>query len=98
MEKHIIDECKLILNRECTTIQLELENYIRDLLQCEFDRPVDWPTIFHRVYLHACLKGRRESAKWMETVLFPAMDPIQQIALRQIFPYGRVLLQHAKTH
>ena len=98
MEKYIIEECKHILNRDCTTIQLELENYTRDLFQCEFDRPLDWPTIFHKVYLHACLKGRHECATWMQTVLFPAMDPIQQIALRQIFPYGRVLLQKAKAH
>ena len=97
MEKFIIEECKIILNRSGNN-HLELENYYRDLLQCEFDQPLDWPTVFHRVYLHACLKGKHESAQWMQTVLFPAMDPIQQIALRQIFPYGRVLLQKAKAH
>ena len=97
MEKHIIQECKHILNR-CGNNYLELENYTRDLFTCEFDRPLDWPTIFHKVYLHACLKGQHDSAKWMQTVLFPAMDPIQQIALRQIFPYGRVLLERSKGH
>ena len=46
-------------------------------------------TIFHRVYLHACLRGNETLASWLHQELYPKMDPIQQIALRQIFPYGR---------
>ena len=52
----------------------------------------DWPYVFHRVYLHACLKKKKEIAEWLQTALYPFMDPIQQIALRQIFVYGRHLL------
>lgn len=55
----------------------------------------DWPFIFHKVYLHACLKGQHEIAKWLTNSVFPLMDPIQQIALRQIFSYGRQLLSKA---
>ena len=60
-------------------------------------REPDWPFIFHKVYLHACLRGREHISTWMATQLYPAMDPIQQIALRQIFPYGRVLLAKASA-
>ena len=59
---------------------------------------LDWPRIFHRVYLHACLKGNEYLAKWLQEELYPKMDPIQQIALRQIFPYGNYLLQRALNY
>ena len=55
----------------------------------------DWPFIFQKVYLHACLKGRHEIANWLHTAIYPLMDPIQQIALRQMFAYGRHLLSKA---
>ncbi len=58
-------------------------------------REPDWPFIFHKVYLHACLKGNHEIAHWLTTAMYPLMDPIQQIALRQIFSYGRLLLSKA---
>lgn len=59
----------------------------------------DWPYIFQKIYLHSCLKGRKEIAEWLEKTIYPNMEPIQKIALRQIFPYGRHLLQKAiKTH
>ncbi len=53
---------------------------------------VDWPTLFQKVYLHACLKGEQAIAEWLEKTVFPTLDPIQQIALRQGFAYGRHLL------
>ena len=56
---------------------------------------VDWA--FQKLYLHACLKGRKEIAEWLETSVFPTMDPIAQIALRQGFAYGRYLLRKAKA-
>lgn len=55
----------------------------------------DWPYIFQKIYLHACLKGCKEISEWLEKTLYPQMDPIQKIALRQVFPYGRHLLQRA---
>ncbi len=56
---------------------------------------VDWA--FQKLYLHACLKGRKEIAEWLEQSVFPTMDPIVQIALRQGFAYGRYLLRKAKV-
>lgn len=51
--------------------------------------------LFHRLYLHACLKGKPIIGEWLTRALYHNMDPIQQIALRQIFPYGRLLLSKA---
>jgi hypothetical protein len=92
MDDHIIRTCKGFINEGNT---YAIQDYYRELLMSEFDRTPDWPFIFHRVYLHACLRGRSDISLWMTTILYPTMDPIQQIALRQIFPYGRVLLSKA---
>lgn len=92
MDDHIIRICKQFINEGNT---YAIQDYYHELLMSEFDRTPDWPFIFQKVYLHACLRGCEPISSWMATQLFPAMDPIQQIALRQIFPYGRVLLSKA---
>jgi hypothetical protein len=74
----------------------EIQRQICQLLnESDLEREPDWPFIFQKVYLHACLKGRQEIASWLHTAMYPLMDPIQQIALRQIFSYGRHLLSKA---
>ncbi len=50
-----------------------------------------WEYIYQKLYLHACLKKKRRIVEWMNS-LFPLMDPIQQIGLRQMFSYGKYLL------
>ena len=50
-----------------------------------------WEYIYQKLYLHACLKKKQKIVDWMNG-LFPMFDPIQQIALRQMFSYGRYLL------
>lgn len=60
------------------------------------DAEVDWPWLFQKVYLHACLKGQRTIAEWLQETVFPTLDPIVQIALRQGFAYGRHLLRTAE--
>lgn len=90
MEQEIIQTCKdRINNNDMETLQ----DYFQEIIA--YDN-LDWPVIFHRVYLHACLKGREQIAEWMQTHVHPLMDPIQQIALRQIFSYGRTLIAKAK--
>jgi ABC-type multidrug transport system ATPase subunit len=66
----------------------------KDLMESnEYPESFDWPTVFQTLYLHACLKGKSDIAKWFQTTVFPYLDPIQQIALRQSFAYGKHLLQ-----
>ena len=72
------------------------EEYTKSLLGSEQIITFSWDYIFHRVYLHACLKGAEDIASWLQTTLYPMLPPIQQIALRQIFPYGRHLMATAK--
>jgi len=72
------------------------QDYTKSILDSEEAISFSWDYIFHRVYLHACLKGAEPIAAWLQTTLFPMLPPIQQIALRQIFPYGRHLLAAAK--
>jgi len=52
---------------------------------------IPWDVVFQRVYLHACLRKRKMIADFLVQV-YESMDPIDQIALRQVFPYGRYLL------
>lgn len=61
----------------------------------EYPESFDWPTVFQTLYLHACLKGKSEIATWFQTTVFSCLDPIQQIALRQSFAYGKHLLATA---
>ena len=51
---------------------------------------IPWDCLFKDVYLHACLKKKRTIIKWLEE-LYETMPPIQKIALRQTFAYGRYL-------
>jgi hypothetical protein len=94
MDKEIVDVCKRHINMN----DIEgLHLYYKELMDTQFPRTPDWSWIFHKVYLHACLKGNKELANWCQIGIFPLLDPIQQAALRQIFAYGKYLLQRAKA-
>ncbi len=64
-------------------LQEQLETY-RD------EEGIPWDSLFKDVYLHACLKKKPDVIKWMEA-LYEQMPPLQKIALRQTFSYGRYL-------
>jgi hypothetical protein len=51
-----------------------------------------WEYIYQKLYLHACLKRKREIVDWLNG-LFTMFDPIQQIGMRHMFSYGKYLLQ-----
>ena len=87
----IFAECKEFINAGKLE---ELQEYVKTLLESEFDTAPDWPTLFQKAYLHACLKKQKESAEWIAS-LFSLFDPIVQIAYRQVFFYGRYLLAKA---
>jgi hypothetical protein len=63
--------------------------YLQEILDAYEDVP--WDYIFQKVYLHACLKKQKAIVDWL-LLIFKELPPIQQIALRQLFSYGRVLL------
>jgi len=66
-----------------------LKTYVPTLFEYNYD----WPTLFQKVYLHACLKKKHDIALWLRNDIYTIMDPIQQIALRHVFPYGKHLLE-----
>lgn len=51
---------------------------------------IPWDSLFKDIYLHACLKKKPDVVKWLEA-LYEGMPPLQKIALRQLFAYGRYL-------
>lgn len=59
--------------------------------ETDFGRPLAWEWIFQKVYLYAALKKQRAICDWLDE-LFLELDPIQQMGLRQMFPYARHLL------
>jgi hypothetical protein len=69
-----------------------VKEYISELLMDEGSHLMDPAYIFQKVYLHACLLKRQEIATYLREECFPLLSPLQQIAIRQCFPYGRVLL------
>ena len=85
---------RAIERNDLSTIREEWESFQVAQQDTDQDTPyVDHPTLFQAVYVHACLKKKRDIAIWLETIVYPTMDPIQQIALRQVFSYGKYLLK-----
>lgn len=86
-----LKDIKLIVERGDL---LSLQEYFSMIMSGEVDALVEWDYLFQKVYLHACLKKKREIAKWLEKEVFLQLPPIQAIAIRQVFPYGNYLLHH----
>ena len=70
-----------------------LQSMWEELQVSEPPEYMDIPTLFQKIYLHACLHKRHAIAAWLQDTVYPALDPIAQIALRQVFSYGRFLLR-----
>jgi hypothetical protein len=89
METALLHECKEYINANKFE---EFKEFYKELTESEFEKEPDWPNLYQKVYLHACLKKRHNIAEWLET-LFTQFPPITQIAYRQLFFYGHVLLR-----
>jgi hypothetical protein len=89
IERDLLCESKEILEKRPMEF---FQEHVRDCLETEYPCRIDWVLLFQKLYLHACLKGKRDAAEWLTTDIYERLDPIQKIALRQVFPYGRYLL------
>jgi hypothetical protein len=68
------------------------QSFLQAILSAEdASEEIAWDYLYQKIYLHACLKKRRKFVEWMDT-LFEGLDPIEKVALRQMFAYGRYLL------
>jgi len=93
ISEQIVKECKEYIEKA----NIEgIKKYYTELINTEMPSKIDWSYIFHKVYLHSCLKGVEGISSWLEHEVYIKMDGIEQIALRQIFPYGRHLLRNKK--
>ncbi len=92
MDKALISNCKDFINSG----DLEgLKSYYSELQNMEYGHTPNWQYIYRQLYIHSCLKKKKEIADWFIDI-FPMFDLVSQIALRQIFPYGRYLLSTGK--
>ncbi len=88
-EEQLITEIKLFINKG----NLEgLKEMWSEYSETDFGREIAWEFVFQKVYLHAALKKQKEICTWLDTI-FLELNPIAQIALRQMFPYARHLLE-----
>jgi hypothetical protein len=89
IEEQLVSEIKPYINMG--NLDGLKEQWIEYRVETEFDREIAWDFVFQKVYLHAALKKQKHICDWLDTV-FTEFDPIQQIALRQMFSYARHLL------
>jgi hypothetical protein len=88
MNKELVSNCKSYVTEGNLA---GLQEYYSEIQSMEYEYDPNWQYIYQQVYLHACLKKKRDIADWL-TSIFSNFDPVSQIALRQVFPYGRYLL------
>ena len=88
IEDQLIAEIKPNINKGNLEGLQELWSQYNDT---DFERDIAWDYVFQKIYIHACLKKQKDITIWLDT-LYKEFDPIQQIAMRQMFSYGRYLL------
>jgi hypothetical protein len=89
IERELISEIKRYIERGNLD---DLKTLWEDYQETDFGRTVAWEYIFEKVYLHAALKKQKGICLWLDG-LYQELDPIQQMGLRQMFPYARYLLR-----
>lgn len=89
IEEQLIAEIKPFIN--IGNLEGLKEQWNEYRFETEFDREIGWDYIFQKIYLHAALKKQKHICNWLDTI-YTHFDPIIQIALRQMFPYARHLL------
>ena len=88
IENDVIEESKRYINGGDLG---GLQGLWLEYQETDFGRELAWEYIFGKIYIHAALKKQRGICEWLDG-LFKELDPIQQIGLRQLFPYARYLL------
>jgi hypothetical protein len=89
IEEQLVVEIKPYINKG--NLDGLKEQWLEYRTETDFGREIAWDFVFQKIYLHAALKKQKAICEWLDTV-FTEFDPIQQIALRQMFSYARHLL------
>jgi hypothetical protein len=89
IEEQLIAEIKSFINAgNLEGLKTQWNEY---RFETDFGREVAWDFVFQKVYLHAALKKQKAICDWLD-IVFTEFNPMIQIALRQMFPYARHLL------
>ena len=89
IEEQLIAEFKPFINRGNLDGLIYIWNEYYS--ETEYERQVAWDYVFQKIYLHAALKKQKGICTWLDGV-FLQFNEMTQIALRQMFPYARHLL------
>ena len=93
MNRNIIKTAKKYVEENNSIM---LKNLYTDItnMDCEYD--VNIPSIFKEVFYHACVHGETEIITYMISFYFE-LDDITQVLLRQMFPYGKYIMNPTLT-
>ncbi len=92
MESHLISLAKEHVTKTYSNLHAHQTLFLEAQEEYQ-EKQIDWPYVFQKVYLHACLHGHRETAKWLRETFEETADPISKLAYRQTYPYANVLLK-----
>ena len=94
VEQSIVNDVKKIIERG--SIEEMKEFWLSITTEYEFDQPIDFPWIMQKVFIHACLHGKKDIAEWLRSI-FDGMDEISKIAYKHTINYGDALLRKKYT-
>ena len=92
MEAQIIHQAKQNITKQYSDLHLLQTLFVEAQEELQHNQ-IDWAYIFQKVYVHACLHGHRETAKWLRATFEEKADPISKLAYRQTYAYANVLLR-----
>lgn len=90
VEQSIVNDVKKIIERG--SVEEMQEFWFSITTEYEFDQPIDFPWIMQKVFIHACLHGKKDIVEWLRTI-FDEMDEISKIAYKHTINYGDALLR-----
>ena len=88
MNRNIIKTAKKYVEENNSIMLKSLYNDISNM-DCEYS--VNIPSIFKEVFYHACSRGETEIITYLIQFYFE-LDDITQVLLRQMFPYGKYIM------
>lgn len=88
VEIEIIRTAKDIVERQ--TLQ-EFTTFVQELMEAGLSPEPSWHYILQRVYLHACLKQKREIVNFLER-LVATESRLQSLGWKSTVAYGKTLL------
>lgn len=89
----LTEECVWDLKRTIDNGSLDdVRDTIYEIIQETNENIIAWDYVILKIYVHACLRKKVEIAKWIAENGEKMLEPVQWIAIRQMIPYGKMLL------